>query len=168
VLPGEDQFVETGPNWLLVMLSRLDVEMKAKVLMLFWRAWHLGNDVIHGDGRGSVVGSALFLVSYIESLRLAETGIQGDFGNKGKGLVQVSAHRLPGHPKKVSHGKKVAGQWKPPPIGWVKLNTDADFCSTSGKASTGVVVWDHVGKVLLLAWSSLHHCRSPEAAEACL
>jgi hypothetical protein len=35
VLPGEDQFVETGPNWLLVMLSRLDVEMKVKVLMLF-------------------------------------------------------------------------------------------------------------------------------------
>jgi hypothetical protein len=94
VLPGEDQIGLLRRGRLVVsMLSRLDTEMKAKVLMLFWRAWHLRNDMIHGDGRGSVVGSALFLVSYIESLLLAETDVQGDFGNKGKGLVQVSSHR---------------------------------------------------------------------------
>jgi hypothetical protein len=61
--------------------------MKAKVLLLFWRAWHLRNDMIHGDGKGFVVGSALFLVSYVNSLRLAEMGVQGSMGDKGKGLL---------------------------------------------------------------------------------
>jgi hypothetical protein len=40
-------------------------------------------------------------------------------------------------------------KWKPPPAGWVKLNTDADFCTNYGMAGTAVVVRDPDGKVLL-------------------
>jgi hypothetical protein len=40
--------LKTGPDWLMILLSSLDVdeELKAKML-LFWRLWHMRNDVIH-------------------------------------------------------------------------------------------------------------------------
>jgi ribonuclease HI len=60
--------------------------------------------------------------------------------------------------------------WCAPPEGWVKLNTDAGFRSDNGDASTGVVVWDSHGQVLLTAWRSLRNVASaePAEAEACL
>jgi hypothetical protein len=48
----------------------------------------------------------------------------------------------------------------------VKLNTDAGFCQMSGKASTGVVVCDDTGKVLLTAWKVIRHCASAEEVQA--
>jgi ribonuclease HI len=61
-------------------------------------------------------------------------------------------------------------QWKPPQVGWVKLNTDAGFCPNLGKVSTGIVVRGPVGKILLTAWRTIRSCGSPEEAdaEACL
>jgi hypothetical protein len=38
---------------------------------MFWRAWHMREVVIHGNGTRSVMGSAKFLSSYAESLRIA-------------------------------------------------------------------------------------------------
>jgi hypothetical protein len=57
-------------------------------------------------------------------------------------------------------------KWVVPQSGWVKVNIDAGFCYLSGTASTGVVVRDDTGKVLLTAWKALRHCASPEEAEA--
>jgi hypothetical protein len=42
-------------------------------------------------------------------------------------------------------------KWEPPPIGWVKVNTDAGFCLDPGLASAGIVVRDSDGKILLTA-----------------
>jgi hypothetical protein len=122
--------------------------------------------MIHGNGTGSIIGSAHFLVSYGESLDILNQGIHAGTSDKGKTAV------LPGSCKGLSGSRRGKGgpkpleKWKPPPPGWVKLNIDAGFCSSSDMAGTGVVVRDPDGKVLLTAWQFLRHCGSPEEAEA--
>jgi hypothetical protein len=69
-------------------------------------------------------------------------------------------------PNKERSRPKETSKWKPPPQWWVKLNTDADFWPDMGWASTGLVIHDHVGKVLLTTWRWLRNCGSPEEAEA--
>jgi hypothetical protein len=58
LLPDEEQLFYTGSDWLLVLLSSLDDELKANALLLFWRAWHLRNDVIHAQGYGESINIA--------------------------------------------------------------------------------------------------------------
>jgi hypothetical protein len=41
LLSDEKQFCYIGPDWLLMLTSPLDDALKAKVLLQFWRAWHL-------------------------------------------------------------------------------------------------------------------------------
>jgi hypothetical protein len=84
---------------------------------------------------------------------------------KGKGKVgEEHNHRRSGENKSIDPG--MLQEWKPPPPGWVKMNTDAAFCLNSGTASTGIVVRDAEGKVMLTAWQVLRDCNSPEVAEA--
>jgi hypothetical protein len=84
LLPDEEKFAYTGPDWLVLLLNALDEETKDKVLLLFWRACHLRNDIIHGNGMGSIMGSACFLTSYNESLHVACHGSQVGVDGKGK------------------------------------------------------------------------------------
>jgi hypothetical protein len=68
VLPEESKFRYTGPDWLLILLSQLNVGLKAKILLMIWRAWYLRNEVVHGQGTGSITGAVHFLVNYWEAL----------------------------------------------------------------------------------------------------
>jgi hypothetical protein len=67
-IPLEAKFVYTGPDWLLILLSQHNADVKAKILLMLWRAWHLRNDMVHGQGSGSIVGSALFLGNFAKCL----------------------------------------------------------------------------------------------------
>lgn len=44
--------------------------MRAKILMLLWRCWHLREDCIRNNGRETINGSVLFLKKYEEELRV--------------------------------------------------------------------------------------------------
>ena len=46
-LPEESLFIYTGPEWMLV-LNTVNKEARAKLMFLFWRTWHLRNDIIFG------------------------------------------------------------------------------------------------------------------------
>ncbi|CAH9078310.1 unnamed protein product [Cuscuta epithymum] len=46
-----------GADWLLVLLNSVDERMKANLLLIFWRSWHLRNDVIHNKGKTTIVDS---------------------------------------------------------------------------------------------------------------
>jgi hypothetical protein len=59
---------------------------------------------------------------------------------------------------------RVTPRWTVPPEGWVKLNSDAGYRPDTGEASTGVVIRDSQGKVLLSAWRPLRHVASIEEA----
>jgi hypothetical protein len=86
-LSDRQQIHETGPNWLLILLSTLDREQKARVLLLMWRGWFLCNDVIFGKGRETLTGSVKFLVCYSDTL--SELSKQGKRGINEKGITPM-------------------------------------------------------------------------------
>jgi hypothetical protein len=76
-LPKVEDFRCTGPDWLLLLLDRADDTTRAQVLLLFWWAWHLRNNVMHGDGVCTVTGSAKFLELLADSMDLAARDSKG-------------------------------------------------------------------------------------------
>jgi hypothetical protein len=63
LLPDEAQFRYTGPDWLILLLDLVDKETGARILFLFWRAWYLRNDIIHGKGAAPIIGSGNSLLA---------------------------------------------------------------------------------------------------------
>jgi hypothetical protein len=76
LLPNEEEFL---------LLSRMNEEMGAHIL-LFWRAWYLRNNIVHGDGLCMVTGSAKFLSNMGDSLDVATRKNVADDKGKGKSL----------------------------------------------------------------------------------
>jgi hypothetical protein len=72
ILLDEEHFKYTGPDWLLHLLSLVESEVKAKILLVLWCAWHLHNDVVHAKGTTTIIGSTNFLASYEESINNAK------------------------------------------------------------------------------------------------
>jgi hypothetical protein len=87
LLPGGEHFQFSDQDWLLLLLSSVSKKTAAQILMLFLHVWHLGNDVIHGDDTGLIVGSTKFLVSYWDLLSLALHGTTPAADAKGKAVV---------------------------------------------------------------------------------
>jgi ribonuclease HI len=165
-LPDESQFKFGDPDWLILLLNLVSKEVGAYILLMFWRAWHLRNDVVHGKGTGSILGSMNFLTSYSESLQEGGRRKPGGADNKGKTKIADGAGRMKKCTATESAGDLMKDAWKPPANEWVKINTDAGFCTDSGNASMGVVIRDSSGKVPLAAWQMLWNCASAEEAEA--
>jgi hypothetical protein len=42
-LPDEQQLRPTGPDWLMLLLQSLDERRRARIILMPWHAWHLGN-----------------------------------------------------------------------------------------------------------------------------
>jgi hypothetical protein len=78
-----------------------------------------------------------------------------EYDDKGKAKVRDNLRR---EPKREN--------WKPPPHGWVKINTYAGYSVDIGGTNAGVVIRDERGRVILAAWQMLNPCSSPEAAKA--
>jgi hypothetical protein len=163
-LPGERQFKYTGPDWLLLLLNSVGSETRAKVLLLLWRVWHIRNDITHGNGTASVVGSVEFLKHYAVSLGFGEQGTPERVFEKGKEKVVEGAPAM--DKERPLHVFRKG--WVPLPPGWAKMNTDASFSEQTGEASSGVVIQDAEGSILLSAWKTLENMASVEEAEACL
>jgi hypothetical protein len=165
MLPNEEQFRYSGADWLILLLNSVSKEVGMYILLMFWRAWFLRNDVMFGKGTASIIESANFLTAYAETLQVGKRGEPKEPDDKGKAKLnegrlghKASDDRTEGDPKQED--------WKPPPQGWVKINTDAGYCVDSGEASAGVVIRDNKGMVLLAAWQMLKPCSSPEETEA--
>ena len=60
-LPAEEDLVFTGPDWLLVLMSRFTAGVNANLLMLLWRVWSVRNSVLRIGQKVSVEGSIVFL-----------------------------------------------------------------------------------------------------------
>lgn len=159
-LPEESMLVNSGPDWLLMILQGVPGDDGAQFLLLLWRAWHLRNDCIFGKGKETVLASATFLQSYWDS----QAQIKQGNATKPKGKdtftrhAQVQMNRGPTNIRKVG--------WTAPPEGWVKVNTDGAFILQSREAGVGVIIRDHTGKVLISSWTLLRSCASAEEAEA--
>jgi hypothetical protein len=79
-LPKEILFRHTGIDWLLLLLNQVDETTKARILFLFWRAWHLRNDIVHESGKGTIARSVSFLLSY----NTAHDNLEGYVADKSK------------------------------------------------------------------------------------
>jgi hypothetical protein len=75
-LPGDDLQKNTRHEWLLHLLATISEEMRASMLMTFWRIWHAHkiwhahNEMTHDKPCPSIEGSRRFLTSYLKSLGL--------------------------------------------------------------------------------------------------
>jgi hypothetical protein len=119
-LPDEKRLQYTVNDWVLVLLSQLDDSMRGKLLLLWWRAWHFRNNAILGDGKCKIEQSALYLISYLDSIQNAKgQTTQADI--KGKQSVLALKEKDYTTP---------AEKWKEPSLGWAKLNSDASFFET--------------------------------------
>jgi ribonuclease HI len=158
VLPPEKDLMYTGPDWLLVLMSKFSAEVNANLLMLLWRIWSERNSVLRAGKKISVEGSVVFLTRYMDSL-LQRRHITLQTDSKGKRCELVGSKR----PAEVA--RQAQQKWVPPPPGMLKINVDGAFISSSGTAAVGVVIRDHNGQVKLASWRLLRYCRDAEEAE---
>jgi hypothetical protein len=157
LLPVEEKFQHRGLDWLLLLLD--SVEMGAYILLMFWRAWFLRNDIMHGKGNASIGASVGYLTAYAESLQVGESKPGREVDAKGKAKV-LGHHQSTDKPiaSETSATKRVC--WEPPPERWVKINSDAGFDETSGEASARIIITDAYGGVMLSAWQMVTTTKS--------
>jgi hypothetical protein len=67
-LTSEETLRNTGPEWLLAILSRYDPVSISNFFMLIWRCWNVRNKVTQAGESISIQGSVNFLNRYISSL----------------------------------------------------------------------------------------------------
>jgi len=67
-LPAERELKFTGPEWLLGIVDTQPVEQVACLLLIFWRAWFIRNELTHSNKKLSLEGSVSFLENYWETL----------------------------------------------------------------------------------------------------
>lgn len=140
-----------------MLLARQTEKVRTRILLICWQAWNLRNDLIHGDGRGTVPGSVAFLRRHEEELS-ANLGVEeSDRGKRCNTLFEeVTNHTLV---VKANH-------WTKPAEGIVKLNTDAAYYQESGDSWAGGVARDSQGRVLISFCKNVGVRASVEEAEA--
>jgi hypothetical protein len=159
-LPKEEDMANKGKEWALITLSNLTFSMRTKVMLMWWRAWHLRNNIIFGDGKCGIKQSAEFLDNYLTTLtNIREGREEGDIKGK-KPILELNLIQA----KKQFTAKHTA--WKPPDTGWQCLNVDASYIQDSSAASWGAVIRDDHGKLVSTAWALIQNCANAETAEA--
>ena len=131
--------------------------VREQVLFIFWRAWHLRDDLIFGRGKESLSASAIFVENYWKSFTTANACVQVDLSNKGKGVVDKWRYVT-----QPVIGRRV---WESPDPEYIKINVDASFVEAISAASVGVVVRNHSGEVLISSWDYIGSCLFAEEAE---
>ena len=153
-LPTENVFRYTGYDWFIVLLSQLKPVMRYQSIFIFWRVWHLRNDLIFGKGKESVSASASFVGNYWASFAACHSMPPVDSKNKGK----CPMDGLRWAPDNV--GAKA--DWTPPPTGFLKINVDSSFVESIRETSVGVVVRNAAGEVIVSSWDFIGSCQSVE------
>uniref|UniRef100_A0ACD5WE24 Uncharacterized protein n=2 Tax=Avena sativa TaxID=4498 RepID=A0ACD5WE24_AVESA len=160
-LPKLETIQNTGRDWILPLLKKLDDVTGLMVLMILWRIWHCHNEITHEKVPPPFEVSKRFLCSYVEFLLMFKQCPQAD-AVKGKGVVNLQ----PGARRDDQRvGAKEKQKWTPPAVGRVKLNTDGSFIQSTGEACAGMILRIHLGEVLFVACRSLQSCSSALEAE---
>lgn len=63
----EEDLVQTGPEWLLMILDRYGMQICANFLMLIWSCGNVRNNVVMAGENISIGGSVKFLSRYMEA-----------------------------------------------------------------------------------------------------
>lgn len=134
----DDQLLDrTGPGWLLLLLNRCTKEEGELLILTFWQAWTVHNNLTHNSGNTKLADSVLFLLNYRESLLQVDHKAQ-QADNKGKAKIWEPC-------KTPDAGLLMQPRWEPPPEGWTKLNVDDSFIEQTGEAGIGVIITTTAG-----------------------
>jgi ribonuclease HI len=151
----EEWFRFTGPDWLLLLLDRCPTEQQDHVKLILWRARTVYNNITHQSGSSLISDSVFFLLNYSESCEQAKKK-EAVVSSKGKEPCSRSDNRASADVQR----------WKPPPVGWSKINFDGSFVEHTGEAGVGIIARNHQGEVIFTAWRCVPQCTSAIEAEA--
>jgi hypothetical protein len=96
---------------------------RAKMVIVMWAIWTSRNNLVHDKGS----------LDPANSMRMVRDALA---------LLDIP----------LQHAKILLGHgWRPPGVGWVKINTDAGIASEARKGGAGGIARDHAG--FIGAWS---------------
>uniref|UniRef100_K3Y1U9 RNase H type-1 domain-containing protein n=1 Tax=Setaria italica TaxID=4555 RepID=K3Y1U9_SETIT len=116
----------TGPDWLLILLTRVNKDVAELISLMLWRTWSMRNDVMHGEKLKPVAASVSFLLNYVESCN---------------SVVLIWGRR-------TREGTKHD-------YGWVNVNVDGASDQLTGHAGIGIIIRESSGKPELCAWKAI-------------
>jgi hypothetical protein len=90
-LPKDEELANSGKEWALIALSKLSPNMRAKAMLLWWRAWHLRNNIIFRDRKCGIKSSTEYLDNYLRTLTDIREGRE-ETDVKGKKPVMEQGH----------------------------------------------------------------------------
>jgi hypothetical protein len=140
--------------------------MHQAILLTLWRSWHLRNNIYHDKGKATIEQSAIFLLSYANTLNTNHIATIKTVWTDKKGKKPMGESQ-PGSSTPPSVAE-VCRLWEPPPTGMLKVNVDGSFVPQNGTGTTGVVIRDHLGRVIVAAGTLMPCCTSTEEAAALL
>jgi ribonuclease HI len=161
-LPADEMLQNTGKDWVLQLLAKLNAVQRLMVMMILWRVWHVHNELTHDKPAPPMAASKRFLCSYVDVLLFIKQHPTAD-ACKGKQVIsyseRVQRRTAPGHvPKPVK-------QWERPRRGRLKLNVDGSYIAGTGDAGAGMILRGENGEVIFAACRYLTNCASALEAE---
>lgn len=160
LLPGEEDLLLSGPDWLLLLVDKIDDQVRDNFLMLIWRCWNVRNSVLMAGESISVEGSVIFLSRYWAALlQIRQQAPAGDDRGKQKMYPEPRPSASPGM-------AKARRRWSPPVGEGMKINVDGAYIVETGAATLGVIIRDSSGKPVLMDARQLSHCGDAKAAGA--
>ncbi|XBI86137.1 hypothetical protein VPH35_094151 [Triticum aestivum] len=168
ILPDISLIQNTGPEWLFGALEPLSDTSRMVALMIFWRSWHVRNEIIHDKEPPPTEVSCRFLHSYISSLLCIQQHPMGDVV-KGK-MVLTDPACLAGvvaapAPSTRGADPRPTEKWEPPPAGWLNLNVDGAFSEHAGNGGAGMVLRNSDGNIIFTSCRHLFACDNALRAE---
>lgn len=67
-LPQEHELMNTGLDWLLLLIDKMNEEEAVQFILLIWRIWYIRNEIVHHKPPRTIEGSVHFLCNYLETL----------------------------------------------------------------------------------------------------
>jgi hypothetical protein len=95
-IPKENELTYTGNDWVLNILANQKEDTRSQLLFIWWRAWHLRNNSIFGDGRDKISNSVCFLKNYFNTTVQIKNGVIAcDRKGEGKTDLQIPKESKP-------------------------------------------------------------------------
>uniref|UniRef100_A0ACD5ZVH8 Uncharacterized protein n=1 Tax=Avena sativa TaxID=4498 RepID=A0ACD5ZVH8_AVESA len=160
-----ESITNTRTEWLLHALAQADEQTRMMMLMTFWRAWYVRNEVVHNKAPPPIEASRRFLSSYVESLMTIKRYPGAD---PAKGKIVIHYDRIQKKDRRQEEAKAITRElkwWSKPPPGWTKLNVDGSWKEEGNSGGTGMVLWDEDDNTIFAACRHLWTCASPLEAE---